>query len=51
MDDIEQTIREFAAEQASRPARPSRPVNLPPDELGADYSDAGTPTDVREVHF
>ena len=46
LDQIEEMIREFTAEQASRSAAAASDSDLP-----GEYHTAETPTDVREVHF
>ena len=47
LDQIEEMILEFTAEQSSRAAAGGDPSS----ELSGDYHTAETPTDVREVHF
>ncbi|XP_043199174.1 G1/S-specific cyclin-D3-like isoform X1 [Amphibalanus amphitrite] len=49
LDQIEEMIREFTAEQNSRAA--AAPGSDPAADLSGEYQTAETPTDVREVHF
>ena len=48
LDQIEEMILEFTAEQTSRAAAAGAD---PASELAGEYHTAETPTDVREVHF
>ena len=48
LDQIEEMILEFTAEQTSRAAAAGAD---PAAELSGEYHTAETPTDVREVHF